>query len=147
MLKNVPYGTSVDMWSVGVIIYVLLAGKPPFCDQDQNKLFRAIKSGNYNFEDEFWQEVSDDAKDLITKLLTVDPARRMTASEACKHPWLTIDDINLSSHNLSNRLAELKKFNTKRKLRAAIKTVMAMTTFARVIEAAQRPPSNGSTSS
>ncbi|CAM9234655.1 unnamed protein product [Ectocarpus fasciculatus] len=136
MLKNVPYGTSADMWSVGVTIYVLLAGKPPFYDRDQKKMFRAIKSGNYNFDDEFWQEVSDDAKDLITKLLTVDPTRRMTASEACKHPWLNIDDTNRSSDNLSNRLVKLKFFNAVSKLRAAIKTVMATTKFTQVLEAA-----------
>ncbi|CAM9722100.1 unnamed protein product, partial [Ectocarpus fasciculatus] len=129
MLKNIPYGTSVDMWSVGVIIYVLLAGRPPFNSRgaqnrlDEKILFRLIKTGNYNFEDDFWQEVSDDAKDLITKLLTVDPATRMTASEACKHRWLTMDAPNLSSHNLSEGLVKLKIFNTKRKLRVAVSTV------------------------
>ncbi|CAB1109092.1 unnamed protein product [Ectocarpus sp. CCAP 1310/34] len=135
MLKNVPYGTSVDMWSIGVIIFVLLVGRLPFHDKDQLEMFRKIKRGAYAFND----EISDDAKDLIAKLLTVDPAKRLTASEACKHPWLTTDAPNLSCHNLSARLEDLKVFNTKRKLRAAVKTVVAMSIFAKYLEAVQCP--------
>ncbi|CAM9489552.1 unnamed protein product, partial [Ectocarpus sp. 6 AP-2014] len=139
MLKNVPYGASVDMWSIGVIIFVLLAGTPPFHDRDQKLMFRKIKSGEYKFKGDFWQEISGDAKDLITKLLTVDPAKRLTASAACKHPWLTTDAPNLSCHNLSARLNDLKVFNTMRKLRAAVKTVVAMSMFAKKLEAVQCP--------
>ncbi|CAN0550470.1 unnamed protein product, partial [Ectocarpus sp. 12 AP-2014] len=76
------------MWSIGVIIYIILAGYPPFHDEDQNRLYRKIKAGHYRFDPEYWNDVSSEAKDLIRKLLTVDPTRRLTAAEACEHPWL-----------------------------------------------------------
>eukprot|EP00903_Cladosiphon_okamuranus_P020574 g18885.t1 len=125
MLKNLPYKTSVDVWSVGVIIYVLLAGYPPFYDRDQKRMFRAIRGGHFKFHDKYWKEVSAEAKDLITKLLTVDPEARITASEACEHPWLTTAEPQLSTHNLSAGLEQLKMFNTKRKFRASIQSVIA----------------------
>lgn len=247
------------MWSVGVIIYVLLAGYAPFHDRDQRKMFRAIKGGHFEFHDKYWNEVSGEAKvreipsyagwcadlnpsrqhfracvcfvfvcfrfsayviwrahrcgrqvafffsaltrtnqaglpcplhgitrvfqlvggrafmdwivlnaclvldaahrnlqrpqqhlsgacfarawclgsfsglcfgvpspppqDLITKLLTVDPEARITAGEACKHPWLFTARPQLSSNNLSAGLEQLKMFNAKRKFRAAVKSV------------------------
>ncbi|CAM9811788.1 unnamed protein product [Scytosiphon promiscuus] len=124
MLKRIPYGTSVDMWSIGVIIYLLLAGYPPFEDRDQRKMFRAIKMGHFRFHDKYWSEVSEGAKDLIRKLLTVDPDKRITASEACEHSWLSkAARPSLSDNNLSAGLEQLKKFNALRKLRCAIKTV------------------------
>ncbi|CAM9817731.1 unnamed protein product, partial [Ascophyllum nodosum] len=83
-----PYGMSVDMWSTGVIIFIILGGYPPFYDQDQRRLFRNIKSGNFKFDPQHWDGVSEEAKDLIRNLLTVDPSRRLTADQAINHPWL-----------------------------------------------------------
>ncbi|CAM9621592.1 unnamed protein product, partial [Hapterophycus canaliculatus] len=112
------------MWSIGVIIYLLLSGYPPFHDSDQRRMFRAIKMGHFRFHEKYWSEVSDDAKDLISKLLTVNPDERITASEACEHRWLsTAARPSLSNNNLSAGLEQLKLFNAVRKLRCAIKTV------------------------
>jgi serine/threonine protein kinase len=86
ILRNKPYGTSVDMWSIGVIIYILLGGYPPFHDDKQARLFRKIRAGSYKFHSEYWTGVSNEAKDLISKLLTVDVSKRLTASESVVHP-------------------------------------------------------------
>ncbi|CAM9927823.1 unnamed protein product [Pylaiella littoralis] len=123
ILKNLPYGTSVDMWSIGVIIYIILAGYPPFHDDDQHRLYRKIKAGRFRFDPEYWNDISSEAKDLIRKLLTVDPTRRLTAAEACEHPWLSTARGNLAKHDLGAGLEKLKIFNAKRKLRAAIRSV------------------------
>merc|ERR1711920_773668 len=74
ILFGVPYGTQADMWSLGVITYILLGGYPPFIEENQRDLFRKIKKGQYEFHDEYWSDVSVEAKDLISKLLTVDPS-------------------------------------------------------------------------
>ncbi|CAM9277638.1 unnamed protein product, partial [Ascophyllum nodosum] len=123
ILRAEPYGTSVDMWSIGVIIYILLGGYPPFHDENQTRLFRKIKAGNFKFHDEYWGSVSSDAKDLIRRLLTVDPKKRLTAAQAVSHPWLFSREDDLVSHNLGVNLEQLKLFNARRKLRAAIKSV------------------------
>eukprot|EP00903_Cladosiphon_okamuranus_P019868 g18261.t1 len=123
ILRARPYGTSVDMWSVGVIIFIILSGCPPFHDKDQNRLFRKIKAGHFSFYPEYWSEVSSNAKDLIRKLLVVDPKQRITAAEACEHPWLSTARGKLIEHDLSPRLEQLKNFIAKRKLRAAIRSV------------------------
>ncbi|CAN0277387.1 unnamed protein product [Ectocarpus sp. 4 AP-2014] len=125
ILRAESYGTSVDMWSIGVIVYILLGGYPPFHDENQTRLFRKIKAGNFKFHPEYWQSTSNEAKDLIRRLLTVDPKKRLTAAQAVTHPWLLSKDDDLLKHNLGVNLEQLRLFNARRKLRAAIKSVLA----------------------
>ncbi|KAF9372958.1 hypothetical protein BGX21_004618, partial [Mortierella sp. AD011] len=83
------HGKPVDMWAIGVITYFLLCGYTPFDRQNSMDEMNAILHAEYHFEPtEYWRNVSDSAKDFVTKLLTVDPNQRMTATEALKHPWL-----------------------------------------------------------
>jgi len=90
VLTGEAYEKEVDMWSVGVITYILLCGFPPFFDDGSNmgQLFEQIMSGDFDYPEEYWDEISDDAKDLIDNLLLVDPATRFTAAQALAHPWL-----------------------------------------------------------
>ena len=76
ILKGKKYGTAVDMWSCGVIVYILLGGYPPFHDDNHAILYRKIKAADYAFDPQYWDQVSDDAKDLIKKMLVVDPDKR-----------------------------------------------------------------------
>lgn len=123
ILEGVPYDTKSDMWSLGVIIYILLGGYPPFIEQNQRELFRKIRKGQYEFHEEYWGSVSDDAKNLISSLLTVDPAKRLSASEALNHKWMVADGDKLAAQDLGTNLAELKKYNAKRKFKAAVNAV------------------------
>ncbi|EGF79735.1 hypothetical protein BATDEDRAFT_89426 [Batrachochytrium dendrobatidis JAM81] len=91
ILKDHGHGTPVDMWSLGVITYVLLSGYTPFWGGETNSttvLYQAIVEGSYEYDPENWDKISADAKNFISKLLLVDPSKRMTAAEALKHPWL-----------------------------------------------------------
>ena len=76
-----------DLWSLGVILYIFLSGIPPFDGDDLNQLFSRIKKGTFDFEHSVFQNVSDEAKDLIKKLILVDPSKRISAQNALKHPW------------------------------------------------------------
>ena len=80
ILKGKKYGTAVDMWSCGVIVYILLGGYPPFHDDNHAILYRKIKAADYAFDPQYWDQVSDDAKDLIKKMLVVDPDKRSLAA-------------------------------------------------------------------
>jgi calcium/calmodulin-dependent protein kinase I len=113
------------MWSLGVIVYILLGGYPPFIEQNQRELFRKIRKGQYEFHDEYWGQVSKHAKDLISALLTVNPSNRLTATTALKQTWITIGDEVLASQDLGVNLEAFKRFNAKRKFKAAVSTVMA----------------------
>merc|ERR1712232_995437 len=88
ILNGKKYGKEVDMWSLGVIIYILLCGYPPFHDDNQKKLFQLIRRADYDFEPMYWSAVSDSAKDMIRKLLVVDGSTRLTVDELLSHPWL-----------------------------------------------------------
>jgi calcium/calmodulin-dependent protein kinase I len=102
ILSTQRYGKSVDMWSIGVITYILLGGYPPFHDDNQKALFKKIKGAEYEFHDEYWSEVSDEAKDLIRHLLKINPVERYTAEEALNHPWVRVFSCPvLSSHPMS----------------------------------------------
>lgn len=124
------YGTQVDMWSCGVILFVMIGGYPPFPQegngpQATQAMFKKIKRGEYEFDERWWSEVSPEAKDLISKLMTVDPEKRLTAKAALRHPWFLADPDYLVKHHLEKNLDELKRWNARRKLKGAVNTVIA----------------------
>lgn len=125
ILEGVPYDMQADMWSLGVIVYILLGGYPPFIEQNQRELFRKIRKGQFEFHEEYWGQVSQDAKNLITSLLTVDPTRRSNATKAIEARWMSAGDDYLVSQDLGLNLQEFKRFNAKRKFRAAVSTIIA----------------------
>jgi len=88
VLRMKGYDRSVDMWSIGVILYILLCGFPPFYEDNTAKLFQTIMEGKFEFPDPEWTNISDSAKDLIKRMLTVDPKKRITADDALEHPWI-----------------------------------------------------------
>ena len=107
------------------IAYILLGGYPPFIENNQRELFRKIRHGQYEFHEEYWGSVSKDAKKLISSLLTVDPTKRLSAKQALRNPWITGSDEKLAGYDLGKNLEEFKKFNAKRKFKAAVKGVIA----------------------
>lgn len=104
-----PYGVHVDMWALGVIAYVLLAGFPPFNAEDDDDLYADIKKGEFTFDDEFFGAISDDAKDFISKLLVKDVAARLTADHAMLHPWILKGDHDFVVTHLEKSLAKLRE--------------------------------------
>jgi len=124
ILEGLPYDTKSDMWSVGVILYILLGGYPPFIEKNQRDLFRKIRRGEYEFHEEYWGSVSKEAKDLISSLLTIDPKRRLGAGDALRNDWICEDDAELAKKDLGANLEEFKKFNAKRKFKAAVNSVI-----------------------
>ncbi|KAM8939039.1 calcium/calmodulin-dependent protein kinase type II subunit delta isoform 6-T6 [Pelodytes ibericus] len=127
VLRKDPYGKPVDMWACGVILYILLVGYPPFWDEDQHRLYQQIKAGAYDFPSPEWDTVTPEAKDLINKMLTINPAKRITAAEALKHPWICQRSTVASMMHRQETVDCLKKFNARRKLKGAILTTMLAT--------------------
>lgn len=126
ILQDHPYGKSVDMWAFGVNLYILLGGYPPFYDKNQQMLFRKIMKGAYTFHPEYWGQVSEEAKDLIRKILVVDVRHRLTVDQALAHPWFHHEDEVLDGRVLTMGLAELRKFQARRKLRAGVKAIISL---------------------
>ena len=125
ILEGKAYDTQADMWSLGVIVYILLGGYPPFIEQNQKELFRKIRKGQYEFHEEYWGQVSKEAKDLISKLLTVVPDKRIDAEVAIRDKWIGASAAMLAGKDLGKNLKEFQRFNAKRKFKAAVKTVVA----------------------
>ena len=122
------YDTGADMWSAGVCLFILLGGYPPFYDEQEARMFRDIKAGNFSFDDtaenaEIWRAVSDDAKDLIKKLLCVDPTARPTATDVLSHPWIRGTGAGQShTSNLTGTVARMR-------FQKGIKKVIAVNRF------------------
>eukprot|EP01116_Phalansterium_solitarium_P005805 TRINITY_DN178_c0_g1_i2.p1 TRINITY_DN178_c0_g1~~TRINITY_DN178_c0_g1_i2.p1 ORF type:complete len:259 (-),score=68.20 TRINITY_DN178_c0_g1_i2:443-1219(-) len=127
VLKCIGYDKAVDLWSVGVILYILLCGFPPFYDENTSVLFEQIMLGKYQFTAPYWDHVSDSAKDLVRHLLVVDPTKRYTAQEALHHPWIAGNAApTVAMPGVIDRLIE---FNAKRKLKSAVLGVVAAKKF------------------
>ncbi|XP_061788071.1 calcium/calmodulin-dependent protein kinase (CaM kinase) II beta 1 isoform X3 [Nerophis lumbriciformis] len=124
VLRKESYGKPVDIWACGVILYILLVGYPPFWDEDQHKLYQQIKAGAYDFPSPEWDTVTPEAKNLINQMLTINPAKRITAQEALKHPWVCQRSTVASMMHRQETVECLKKFNARRKLKGAILTTM-----------------------
>lgn len=121
------YNVEVDEWSIGIIMYILLCGFPPFFSEDDDECFDMIIAGEFDFPSPYWDNVSEDAKDLLRKLLVTDPAKRLTAADALKHPWLVSAAPDVA---LSENQASLKKFVAKQRWKKAINTTIAINKFA-----------------
>jgi serine/threonine protein kinase len=97
VLKNRNgYTPQCDMWSVGVILYILLCGYPPFQHEQQNKLFKQILKAEFHFHSPWWDKVSPEAKDMVSQLLVVDPTKRLTPTQAMQHPFMKKTDTGSS---------------------------------------------------
>ena len=101
ILSQRPYNQTCDFWSVGVVLFILLSGSPPFYDEDNFALFEKIKNCEYNFDAASWQGISPEAKDFISKLLVADPEARMNGDQILSHPWFlgqqsqAVDNLNI----------------------------------------------------
>lgn len=119
------YDKSCDLWSIGVITYILLCGYPPFYGDTDPEIFASVRAGRYDFDSPEWTNVSAEAKDLISRLLLLDASKRLTADEALRHPWLSgfapSTEINLNS----NIFSSLKRFTGNNKLKKAALAVIA----------------------
>uniref|UniRef100_H2UVZ3 calcium/calmodulin-dependent protein kinase n=1 Tax=Takifugu rubripes TaxID=31033 RepID=H2UVZ3_TAKRU len=122
VLRKEAYGKPVDIWACGVILYILLVGYPPFWDEDQHKLYQQIKAGAYDFPSPEWDTVTPEAKNLINQMLTINPAKRITAQEALKHPWVCVSVPTCGTSSV--RLCCLLQPSSSRCLSGAILTTM-----------------------
>lgn len=133
VLKNESYGPEVDMWSLGVILYILLCGFPPFYHESTAALYKQIKKGQYEFPDPYWSEISKEAKDLVSGLLTVNPKTRLTPAKVMAHPWVSGDaasDKKFSDEH-NNRF---KTLQARRILRRGVRSIIAVNRFSRQLQ-------------
>jgi calcium-dependent protein kinase len=120
------YDQTADLWSCGVIMFVLLCGKPPFNGNTEEDIMANVRTGRFRFTDRDWRCVSDDAKSLVSALLQLDPKERCTAERALRHVWIMqaaprARDVDLAHGMVDN----LKAFKAQNKLKKAALHVIA----------------------
>ncbi|CAF0852450.1 unnamed protein product [Rotaria sp. Silwood1] len=145
VLKKEPYGKPVDIWACGVILYILLVGYPPFWDEDQHRLYNQIKAGAYDYPSPEWDTVTTEAKRLIDSMLNINPSRRISATDALKHPWICQRERVAGTIHRQETVDCLRKFNARRKLKGAILSTMFVNRTLIPNSAAFASASSGST--
>ncbi|CAH8500593.1 unnamed protein product [Schistosoma curassoni] len=128
MIRHEPYGKAVDAWSCGVLLFLLLSGSLPFYGT-RDVLFTQIVSGRYHRQPQVWNMISPEARDLVSRLLEVDPTQRLTIEEALRHPWIS-QKARASKTHLHETVEEMRRFNARRKLKGAILAAVSSTKWA-----------------
>jgi serine/threonine protein kinase len=124
VLENRPaYDVPCDVWSVGVMIFIMLGGYYPFRGTTEVDVLKNVRYGQFKFREKYWKGISQDAKDLIKRMLVVDPEERITAADALKSSWIGANDKILSA-DLSENMKEFKAEVTL-KLKGAVRAVIA----------------------
>jgi len=118
VLQAEGYGEEVDMWSIGVITYILLCGFPPFYSESVPEVFEQIMKAEYDYPAEYWDDISEEAKDFINHLLVVDVKKRLSAKKALEHPFLKASKAKTSK--LAKFQDKMKKYVTTRKQQSKI---------------------------
>lgn len=123
----IEYDEKCDIWSVGVILYILLSGRPPFDGDTDKEIIKKIKMGDFKMSDDSWVNISEEAKDLVKQMLTYDPSQRIAAANALDHPWfkkyIVVQDATKAA---TKALQNLKTFKAEQKLQqAAITFIVA----------------------
>jgi len=127
---------------LGVILYILLCGFPPFYHESTSALYKQIKKGEYDFPDPYWTDISDSAKDMVQKLLTVDPRKRYTAKQVLAHPWIA-GSAGVSAKAFGAGHAErFALLQARRKLRRAVQSIIAVNKFSRVLRFLDKIPAS-----
>lgn len=119
------YGQECDVWSAGVIIYILLCGVPPFWDESEQGIFEQVLKGELDFVSEPWPSISDSAKDLVRKMLVRDPKKRLTAHQVLCHPWVQVGGLAPDKPLDSAVLSRLKQFSAMNKIKKIAIRVIA----------------------
>ncbi|ORX46283.1 Pkinase-domain-containing protein [Hesseltinella vesiculosa] len=109
VLLQKGYNKPADLWSVGVITYILLVGYTPFYGADQSELFASIMKGEYDFDDQYWHAISDQAKNFIDGLLAFEPEKRLTAVQALDHPWISKKTVGDEPNTAANLLGNVRR--------------------------------------
>lgn len=108
------YNEKCDVWSAGVILYILLSGTPPFDGKTDDDIMKAVKKTKYSFHNKIWDDISPEAKDLVSKMLKYPPEARITAQEAFSHSWIQSKKFNqLKPETAASLLNNLKNFHVK----------------------------------
>ncbi|KAK1798789.1 hypothetical protein P4O66_007071 [Electrophorus voltai] len=128
VVKREPYGKPVDVWGCGVILFILLSGCLPFYGTKE-RLFEGIIKGRYKMTPRQWSHISESAKDLVRRMLMLDPAERITVYEALNHPWLKERDRYAYKIHLPETVEQLRKFNARRKLKVLHLPILHYTSF------------------
>jgi len=124
VLLGKNYSKAVDIWAVGVITYILLCGFEPFYDEGgDQQMFQKIIRGNFEFTSPWWDGVSENAKDLVRRMLTLNPTKRITAVQALHHPWVQGKAANFQ--HMEKAMGNLREFNAKRKIKGVFQMVSA----------------------
>jgi calcium-dependent protein kinase len=112
------YTERCDVWSCGVILYILLCGKPPFDGESDEEILKNVQKGLYKISGPIWSRISPDGVDLVKKMLCFDPDRRITAQQAILHGWIVnnTDNMLIEEAAHSDALQNLQNFNSSNKL-------------------------------
>jgi calcium-dependent protein kinase len=113
---NETYDEKCDVWSAGVILYILLCGYPPFNGETDTEIMKAVKKGSFDYPPEEWNTISKEAKDLVSKMLTYDPKQRYSALQCLAHLWFKKFEQHIDSKIAQTAIKNMKQFKNSRKL-------------------------------